>query len=593
MNIFLKSHEIKFSLGIYASYTNLCSLLLMVFFSSFLLNSCSSKSDIESCAGSERNYEKYAIYNTAAVATAHPIATRVGVEVLNNGGNAVDAAIAIQFALAVCYPIAGNIGGGGFMIFRSNEGDVDALDFRERAPMSSHRDMYLDQDGELKNDKSREGHLACGVPGSVDGMWQAFNKYSKQKDWNALLKPAIELARNGFQITDQQAENLNKNRNKFARVNYSPVSFMKKSLWKEGDILIQNDLAKTLESIARHGRDGFYDSWVSDRILHEMKKGSGIITREDLGQYKAVWREPLTTHYRGYRMITMPPPSSGGVALIQLLEMAEYFKLSSMSRYSTRRLHLMAELYKRIFADRSEYLGDPDFYDVPVDDLISEAYLKKRIADFDPLCASSAGEIDAGLFHESDQTTHFSVVDSEGNAVSITTTINTAYGSGVVVEGAGFLLNNEMDDFSAKTGFPNYFGLVGSEANAIQPGKRMLSSMSPTIVEDNESLCLVVGSPGGSKIITTVFQVLIDLIDHNQDLYSAIKACRVHHQWKPDYFYYEEQCLNASLIDSLENLGHQTKSREAYGRVDAIRILSDGRIEAAADPRGDDTVGGY
>lgn len=253
----------------------------------------------------------------------------------------------------------------------------------------------------------------------------------------------------------------------------------------------------------------------------------------------------------------------------------------------------MAELYKRIFADRSEYLGDPDFYDVPVDDLISEAYLKKRIADFDPLCASSAGEIDAGLFHESDQTTHFSVVDSEGNAVSITTTINTAYGSGVVVEGAGFLLNNEMDDFSAKTGFPNYFGLVGSEANAIQPGKRMLSSMSPTIVEDNESLCLVVGSPGGSKIITTVFQVLIDLIDHNQDLYSAIKACRVHHQWKPDYFYYEEQCLNASLIDSLENLGHQTKSREAYGRVDAIRILSDGRIEAAADPRGDDTVGGY
>lgn len=593
MIIFSISNLIKYCSGINSCFSKGRGVSLIIFFSFIILYSCSPKSENEYSDKFSQAQLKYAFFNEAAVATAHPMATEIGVKILSDGGNAVEAAIAIQFALAVCYPIAGNIGGGGFMIYRSGEGIIDALDFREQAPLSSHRDMYLDQEGEVIKDMSREGHLACGVPGSVDGMWKAFNKYSEKRNWHDLLKPAIDLARNGFPITEQQAENLNKNRKKFARVNYSPVPFLKPSLWKAGDTLVQKDLAKTLETIADYGRDGFYNYWVSNRILNEMKKGSGIINKNDLDQYEAVWRKPLTTEYRGYRFIGMPPPSSGGLALIQLLEMAEYFDIASMGRYSVKTLHLMAELYKRIFADRSEYMGDSDFCDVPIKDLLSEDYLKNRIADFDPLNASVSEDIDAGLIYESDQTTHFSVVDNDGNAVSITTTINTAYGSGVVVEGTGFLLNNEMDDFSVKAGYPNYFGLLGSEANSIQPGKRMLSSMSPTIVERDGKLYLVVGSPGGSKIITTVFQVLTDLIDHKQDLYSAIEACRVHHQWKPDYFYYEEDCLQESLIDSLENMGHFTKSREDYGRVDAIRKLSNGQLEAAADPRGDDTVGGY
>ncbi|MBT8233494.1 MAG: gamma-glutamyltransferase [Saprospiraceae bacterium] len=536
---------------------------------------------------------KHQQYKNAAVSSAHHLASEVGVQVLKDGGNAIDAAIAVQFALAVTYPIAGNIGGGGFMVIRTEEGLYDALDFRETAPANANKDMYLDADKNVIPNLSLLGHLACGVPGVVDGMEKAFDKYSKLKNWSRLVEPSIELAQRGFYVTNKQASSLNKRRKDFKKVNDKPIAFVKGKAWKQGDILTQPDLAKTLEAIAKNGRAGFYEGEVANLLVEEMNQNGGIINLEDLKKYTSKWRAPVVSDYRGYTIISMPPPSSGGIALIQLLNSIEPYNIESMGFHSTEAIHLMVEAERRVYADRSKHLGDMDFYDVPIATLIDDDYNQMRMSNFDPSKASLSSEIEPSDIKESEETTHFSIVDQWGNAVSLTTTINTGYGSKVVVDGAGFLLNNEMDDFSAKPGVPNFFGLVGNEANAIAPGKRMLSSMSPTIVEKDGELKIVVGTPGGSTIITSVFQTIVNIIDFGMNANAATQSCRFHHQWLPDKIQIEERCLDENIIDTLEKMGHATVSRKSIGKVETIVVNDDGILDAAADRRNDDSVSGY
>lgn len=527
----------------------------------------------------------------SGVSTAHPLATKVGIEILKQGGNAADAAIAVQFALAVCYPGAGNIGGGGFFLHRDKNGKVVSLDFREKAPLKAGADMYLDSLKNPVNDASMYGALAAGVPGSVDGMVQAFEKLSALKNWKILIQPAIDLAQQGFAITQNEADNLNENQSFFEKYNQHQTAFHKKT-WKKGDLLVQPELAKTLKHIQSKGRDGFYKGEVADQIVLEMKRSGGLITKEDLANYQSKWRDPLTGNYRGYKVYSMGPPSSGGLALLQLLKMTEPFPLREMEFHSAAHIHLLAEAERRAFADRAFYLGDPDFVDVPTGFLLDSVYLLQRMADFDPRRATISDSISHGK-RESEETTHFSIVDSEGNAASVTTTLNGSYGAFTVVEGAGFILNNEMDDFSIKPGFPNMYGLVGGEANKIEPEKRMLSSMTPTIITKNDSLFMVVGTPGGSTIITSVFQVIVNVIDFNMSLFDAVNETRFHHQWKPDQIYTENGCLQPNVKMVLESLGHKIKVREPIGRVEAILVDKNKLLTVVADPRGDDDAKGY
>lgn len=527
----------------------------------------------------------------SGVSTAHPLATKVGIEILKQGGNAADAAIAVQFALAVCYPGAGNIGGGGFFLHRDKNGKVVSLDFREKAPLKAGADMYLDSLKNPVNDASMYGALAAGVPGSVDGMVKAYEKLSALKNWKILIQPAIDLAQQGFAITQNEADNLNENQSFFEKYNQHQTAFHKKT-WKKGDLLVQPELAKTLKHIQSKGRDGFYKGEVAEQIVLEMKRSGGLITKEDLANYQSKWREPLTGNYRGYKVYSMGPPSSGGLALLQLLKMTEPFPLREMEFHSAAHIHLLAEAERRAFADRAFYLGDPDFVDVPSGFLLDSVYLLQRMADFDPRRATISDSISHGK-RESEETTHFSIVDSEGNAASVTTTLNGSYGAFTVVEGAGFILNNEMDDFSIKPGFPNMYGLVGGEANKIEPEKRMLSSMTPTIITKNDSLFMVVGTPGGSTIITSVFQVIVNVIDFNMSLFDAVNETRFHHQWKPDQIYTENGCLQPNVKMVLESLGHKIKIREPIGRVEAILVDKNKLLTVVADPRGDDDAKGY
>lgn len=537
------------------------------------------------------------IAEKAMVVSAHPLASEVGKNILQKGGNAVDAAIATQFALAVVYPGAGNIGGGGFMVSRMANGEIASLDYREKAPLAGGRDMYLDENGEIIPNSSLRGHLAAGVPGTVAGLDAAHKKYGKLS-WAELVQPAIDLAANGWELTEREARGLNGNRESFIKYNtVQPTFFLaaEDNEWKEGDVVSIPELAKTLERIRDNGRDGFYKGETAQLIVEEMKRGNGLISLEDLEKYQAVWRDPVTGTYREYGFISMPPPSSGGIALAQLFNSVEKLNLSKSGFHSVETVHAMVEAERRVYADRAKHLGDPDFYEVPREGLLQKSYSVSRMEDFNLSQATKSEDIQAGIPmpYESEETTHLSVVDAEGNAVSVTTTLNGGMGSKVFVGGAGFLLNNEMDDFSIKPGEPNMYGLVGGEANSIAPEKRMLSSMTPTIVTKDGKLFMVVGTPGGSTIITSVFQTILNVTDFGMTMQEAVAAPRFHHQWLPDMVSYERNGIDSLTVIELEKMGHQMRAGGASGRVDAILILPDGKLEGGADPRGDDTAKGF
>lgn len=551
---------------------------------------------ISGCVTGQLGKNNSSEYYNGMVVTAHPEASKVGLDILKKGGNAVDAAVAVQFALAVVYPNAGNIGGGGFMVYRSAKGDVDALDFRERAAAGATRNMYLDSAGNPNADKSLYGHLAVGVPGSVDGMVQAHQKYGKLK-WFDLLQPAIELAENGFKITARQAKELNALRTDFEKYNPNKPTALQalKKTWYGDDVMVQRQLANTLKLIQTKGRDGFYDGAVADSVVAEMHRGNGLITKEDLKNYHAVWRKPITGTYKNYKVITMPPPSAGGIALVQLLQSVEPYPLKKWGYNTDSTVQLMVEAERRVYADRAKHLGDPDYYTVPQKQLLDRAYNNSRISNMDWSKARPSSSVQAGDFNikEHEETTHFSIVDKQGNAVAITTTLNGSYGSMVVVSGAGFLLNNEMDDFSVKPGAPNMYGLVGGEANAIAPGKRMLSSMTPTIIEKNSDLFMVVGTPGGSTIITSVFQTILNVIEFDKSMQSAVEAKRFHHQWLPDEVFVEKGALDSLTTEKLKAKGYKITPRGAMGRVDAILKTKWGYYQSGADNRGDDKAMGW
>jgi gamma-glutamyltranspeptidase / glutathione hydrolase len=565
--------------------------LITIFLGLAALTGCSVKS------GKER--EKFIegqdiIADSGIVVSAHPQSSRIGVSILKKGGNAVDAAVATEFALAVCYPEAGNLGGGGFMLIRTNDNRIEVIDYREKAPANASRNMFLDKSGNIGDGLSTDTHLASGVPGSVDGMIYAHSKFGKLP-FNEVIQQSIDLAENGFRVTRKQAEDLNSNRKTFIDRNTFRTAFVKDSLWKEGDILIQHDLAETLKRIRDHGRDGFYSGKTARLLIREMKRGNGILAEQDLIDYKSVSRVPLTSDYKGFKIITVPPPSSGGVTLIQLLKMIDPYPFVEWGFHSPRTVHLMVEAERRAFADRSEYLGDPGFVKIPVDQLINKKYLVGQMGTFNVKKASSSQEIRHGSpeGYVSEETTHFSVVDAAGNAVATTTTLNNTFGNSIVVDSAGFLLNNEMDDFSIKPGVPNMYGLVGGEANSVQPGKRMLSSMTPSIVEKEGRLFLVLGSPGGSTIPTTVFQVIVNVLDYGMNISQAVDAGRFHHQWLPDWISYEKDALDSVCCKKLRDMGHVLRERTLIGSVNAIMILPDGKKAGSADKRGNNSSCGY
>lgn len=533
------------------------------------------------------------VADSAMVVCAHPLAAKVGADILRQGGNAVDAAIATQFALAVVYPSAGNIGGGGFMVLRLNDGSAFTLDYREKAPAGATTNMYLDSLGEVKAGLSERGHLSPGVPGTVAGLVEAHRKYGKLP-WNVLVDPAVELARYGFPLTEREARNLNSIQEDLVRYNTVTPEFLIKD-WKAGDTLRLTDLATTLSRIRDHREAGFYEGVTADKIVAEMKRGNGLITHEDLKNYKAVWRTPVTGQYKNYKIISMAPPSSGGVALIQLLKSVEPYPVQSWGCNSERTVHLITEAERRVYADRAAYLGDPDFGKIPLDELLSPLYISERMRSFDPDHATPSASIKEGTIapQESTQTTHLSVVDPQGNAVSVTTTLNDAYGSRIIVAGSGFLLNDEMDDFSIKPGVPNMYGAIGGEANKIEPGKRMLSSMTPTILEKDGRLFMVLGTPGGTTIITSVFQTILNVTEHGYTMQEAVNAKRFHSQWLPDSIFAEAGAFDKETSKGLRRRGHKISEDSELGRVEAILVLPDGKLEGAADPRGDDAAEGF
>jgi gamma-glutamyltranspeptidase/glutathione hydrolase len=532
-------------------------------------------------------------YQNGMVVCAYPDAAKVGVGILKKGGNAVDAAVAVQFALAVVHPQAGNLGGGGFMVFRSGRGEVNTLDFREKAPALATTNMYLDATGNVIPDMSLATHQASGVPGSVDGMVQAHKKYGKLK-WAQLVQPAIDLAKNGFKMTARLAADINRVHDTFIKMNPGKSYLIKAEPWKEGDILIQADLAQTLQLIRDSGRAGFYTGKTADAIVAEMKTGNGLISKTDLANYHAIWRRPIKGTYKQYTIFTMPPPSSGGIALVQLLKSVEPYPLHRFGYNTDSTVRVMVEAERRVYADRSKYLGDPDFYKVPADSLLRPGYIKARMNSFSWDAATPSSSIQPGSFagYESDQTTHYSIVDKEGNAVAITTTLNGTFGSKIFVGGAGFLLNNEMDDFSSKPGVPNMYGLLGGKANAIQPNKRMLSCMTPTIVTKGGKLFMVVGTPGGSTIMTSVYQTILNVIEFDMSMQDAVTAKRFHSQWMPDKVDIERGALDAATISKLDQKGYKIVAGGNIGRVDAILKTKDG-YQGGADPRGDDTAIGW
>lgn len=526
-------------------------------------------------------------------------ASEAGIEILKKGGNAVDAAVATGFALAVTSSSNGNIGGGGFMVAHLADGTIFTLDHRETAPVSAHRDMYLDEHGNVIGNMSLKTQAASGVPGTVDGLLKAWEDYgSGHITLRELLTPAIKLAGRGFVLSHYEAQRLNNFRGLFAANEAAATVFIRKDSlsWKSGDLLIQKDLAKTLKRIASKGRNGFYTGKTADLIVEEMQRGNGLITGEDLLNYESKYRSVVTGTFHGYEIISMGPPSSGGALLIHMLNMLEHYSLDSLGWNSSDYIHILTEVERRAYADRAEHMGDPDFWDVPLNMLLSKDYAAKRIQNISMEKASNSTDIFAGDLsgYEHRETTHYSVVDKDGNAVSVTTTINLSYGSGVLVKGAGFFLNDEMDDFSSKSGVPNVYGLIGNEANAIEPGKRPLSSMTPTILLKDKRPFMVIGSPGGSTIITTTMQSILNVAVHGMDIKEAVSAPRIHSQWLPDAIMIEPRGIALDVKRNLEKRGHILMNYNwgYIGEANGIVIKEDG-IYGGGDTRGETSAIGY
>jgi gamma-glutamyltranspeptidase / glutathione hydrolase len=529
------------------------------------------------------------------VVSASSLASKVGLQILKKGGNAVDAAVAVGFALSVTYPVAGNLGGGGFMVIHTADGKTYSIDYREKAPMKAFRDMFLDADGNYVEESSTEGINSSGVPGSVAGMLYALEKYGTMK-LSEVIQPAINLAEDGFPLDYHTAASFNSNYDAFARYPSSKRIFTKEDgSFKPGYIFKQSDLAGTLKRILSDGKKGFYEGQTADMIVRQFRDMGGLVTEEDLKSYEPVERTPLTGYYRGYKVISMGPPSSGGTALLQLLNIMENKQFSKDEWGSSSYIHYLAEAMKFVYADRAKYLGDPDFTEVPLEKLLSKEYARELFELIKDYSIPSDSILSGGLLlSESTETTHYSVYDANGNSVSVTTTLNSGYGSNIVVDGAGFLLNNEMDDFSIKAGVPNQFGLLGSEANSVQPGKRMLSSMTPTIILKEDKPLLILGSPGGSTIITVVLQVIMNIIDFEMNLSQAIRANRIHHQWFPDQIDYEKLGLTLDVRNNLREMGYQIGNERSLGLVEGILIDSvNNIIYGVSDPRGNGSAEGY
>ena len=539
---------------------------------SFLLSGCNKTKDIK-----------------AAVVSARKEASDIGITILNKGGSAFDAMIATDLALTVCFPNAGNISGGGFLVYRTASGEVGSLDYREKAPLNAFEKMYLDENGDVIPEKSTLGGLAVGVPGTVAGLAEIHSKFGTLP-WEDLVKPAIDLAMNGYIVTEKQERSFRNKKDDFIKINGENTFYAQD--FKAGDTVKNIALAETLKRISKFGAKGFYEGPVAESLIKRVREAGGIITHEDLIKYKPVWRKPLNFKYKNLNIYSMGPPSSGGVCLGQILKMIEPYNIGQYYHNSEKAIQLIVEAERRSYSDRSKHLGDPDFNKIPYNQIISNKYLNNRMKSFSFDLASQSKDIQAGKISwtESEETTHYSILDQKGNAISVTTTLNGSYGSKVFVEDGGYFLNNEMDDFSIKPGFANMFGLIGSEANSIKPEKRMLSSMTPTIVMKDNKLYMILGTPGGSTIITSVLQTILNVFEFGMDIQSAINAPRFHHQWLPEKIEFENGVFDEVSMKKLQEKGYDIKQdyTRVIGRVDAILISKNGIITTGADPRGDD-----
>ena len=563
-------------------------LLLLLAFT--VLYSCKKESQSNNHIGSKRGL----ITKNAMVVSARAEASKIGSNILKKGGNAFDAMAATQLALAVAYPYAGNIGGGGFMVYRKANGEIGSLDFREKAPLAATKDMYLDENGDVIPEKSTLGAMSVGVPGSVAGVFAVHEKMGSLPIED-IIRPSIELANRGVEVTKKQQAKIERYMPGIRKANKDSTLFHK--FWKEKDTIKYFALAETLSRIMLNGKDEFYKGQTAKTLASFIQENGGILTEEDLNKYEVKWRKPTTFKYDDLNIISMPPPSSGGICLAQIMKMIEPYDLNKYGHNSLKAIQLITEAERRAYADRSFYLGDPDFVNVFESTLINETYLKERMSSFSFEKATKSDDVTHGNIHvvESDETTHYSIIDTFGNTVSVTTTINGAYGSKLYCQELGFFLNNEMDDFSSKPGVPNMFGVTGGEANSILPEKRMLSSMTPTIVEKNGELFMSVGTPGGSTIITSVLQTILNVHEYNMTMQEAVDAPRFHHQWLPDEIRMEPNSFDKSLMENLERLGYSINESRTpvIGKVDGILVLDDQRLEGGADRRGDDTAVGF
>jgi gamma-glutamyltranspeptidase/glutathione hydrolase len=534
------------------------------------------------------------IVDSAMVVSAKEEASKIGIQTLKRGGNAFDAMIATELALAVSFPVAGNIAGGGFMIYRTKEGEIGALDYREKAPIHASRNMYLDEDGDFISNKSKVGALAVGVPGTIAGIFAVHEKLGSLPI-EQIIAPVIALATNGYVLTEQQAKRISYFKASFLKTNNSESLYTKE--YKTGDTIKNIALANTLKRISENGRAEFYKGETGKAIVDFLQSKNGIISMEDLNAYEAEWRRPIVFNYKDLRIISMSPPSSGGICLAQILKFIEPYPIKSYGHNNTKTIQILTEAERRAYADRSFYLGDPDFIDIPMDELISDEYLKGRMDNFSFDKATSSDSLSYGIIpgYESDETTHYSIVDKFGNSIAVTTTLNGAYGSKLYSNKLGFFFNNEMDDFSAKPGEPNMYGLIGGEANAIEPQKRMLSSMTPTLVEKNGDFWMTLGTPGGSTIITSVLQTILNVYEFDMNMQQAVDAPRFHHQWFPDIIRFEPNSFPKDSLIYLKTKGYQVIENNSIilGKVDGIRKLPNGKLEGGADHRGDDTAIGY